>query len=268
LKKAGADPIMTEQKNGGTGNAGTVAKAIEIVRVVTSAANHSSTVSEIAEQLSLPRPTANRLISNLIKLGMLKRDGGGRRIIEGDGLVDIAGAALEGAASRGPRHEVLRQLVLDTRETANVGAVSNGQIIYLDRVEAVWPLAFRLDVGSYVPIHCSAIGKILLSRMSLPQRQRYIDALPLRARTDKTICDPTHLQRQLDHICETGVALDDEECFVGVVGIAVAVEVAQPMLLMGLALVAPSGRQSVDRMMEFVPAMKAAARKLAICYGS
>lgn len=247
-------------------NAGTVAKAIEIIQAVTAAPRHHSTVTEIAERLAMPRPTANRLISNLIKLGMLKRDDGGTRIVEGDGLVELAGNVLAGASSRGPRHEVLRQLVMDLRETANVGTISNGQIIYVDRVEAVWPLAFRLDVGSHVPLHCSAIGKLLLSRMSDSQRRKYVDTLPLQRRTENTICDPEQLVRALDRIRESGVSVDDEECFNGVVGIAVPIGDGRLIPPMGLGLAAPSSRQTAERLAEFVPAMRIAAARLAKCY--
>ncbi|MCZ0811635.1 MAG: IclR family transcriptional regulator [Pseudomonadota bacterium] len=259
---------MNEQRLDTAANngSGTVAKAFQIIRYVTSSPRHSVTVSEIAEELSLPRPTANRLISNLIKLGMLKRDGGGTRIIEGDELLHIAGDVLEGAASRGPRHEILRQLVIDTRETANVGAVSSGQIVYLDRVEAIWPLAFRLDVGSRVPLHCSAIGKVLLSKMPQAQRRKYLDAIPLSRRTANTICERDALEAELDIICESGVAIDNEECFEGVIGIAVPVLFKQNQHSMGLALVAPSARQTLDGLRDFLPAMRTAAAGLARCY--
>lgn len=245
---------------------GTVAKAFQIIKHLTSSQRHSVTVSEIAEELSLPRPTANRLISNLIKLGILKRDGGSTRIIEGDELVQIAGRVLEGAASRGPRHEILRQLVIDTRETANVGTISAGQVVYLDRVEAIWPLAFRLDVGSRVPLHCSAIGKVLLSLMPPRQRRKYLDALPLPRRTENTICDSAALGAELDVVRKSGVAFDNEECFEGVIGIAVPIPVRQNQNGIGLALVAPSGRQTTEGLRDFLPKMEEAAANLAKCY--
>lgn len=246
--------------------AGTVAKAFQIIRFVTSAPRHSATITEIAEELSLPRPTANRLISNLIKLGMLQREGGGTRIIEGDKLVNVAGAVLKGAASRGPRHEILRQLVIDTRETANLGTISGGQIVYLDRVEAIWPLALRLDVGSQVPIYCSAIGKLLLSRMPHSHRRKYLDTLPMLQRTENTILDHMALEQELDRIRDEGVSIDNEECFAGVIGIAVPIEGEQAHPTMGLALAAPSGRQTPERLRDFLPAMTEAAERLAKCY--
>lgn len=245
---------------------GTIAKAFQILGYVTSSPRHAVTVSEVAEELSLPRPTANRLISNMIKLGMLKREIGSTRIIEGDELVNISGNVLKGAASRGPRHEILRQLVIDTRETANVGAISAGQVVYLDRVEAIWPLAFRLDAGSRVPLHCSAIGKMLLSATPRAQLTKYLEAMPLSRRTQNTICDRDALEAELRTISENGVAFDNEECFEGVIGIAIPIPFKQTLHTMGLALVAPSARQTPDGLRGFLPAMEDAAAKLARCY--
>lgn len=255
-------PLKGEAGNG----SGTVAKAFQILRYMTSSPRHAVTVSEVAEELSLPRPTANRLISNMIKLGLLKREIGSSRIIEGEGLLEIAGDVLEAAASRGPRHEILRQLVIDTRETANVGAISAGQVVYLDRVEAIWPLAFRLDAGSRVPLHCSAIGKVLLASMPKSQVGKYLDALPLSARTANTICDRGRLAAELEAIGETGVAMDNEECFEGVIGIAIPIPFRQTLHMMGLALVAPSARQTAAGLRDFLPAMQEAAGNLAKCY--
>lgn len=249
-----------------TASQSNVGKAFEIIRAVTESPKHSATVAEVAEALSLPRPTANRIISNLIKLGLLKRDGGGIRIIEGDLLVELASTVLQSASMRGPRHEVLKQLVIDTRETANVGTLVGGEVLYLDRVEAAWPLAFRLDPGSRVPIYCSAIGKLLLSQMPPDQREKYLDAMTLTRRTPTTICDPKMLRQEIERIAEQGVAIDDEECFNGVLGIAVPIVSTVSTPPMALALAAPSGRQTPDLLRGFLPAMRSAAERLGRCY--
>lgn len=248
------------------GGSGTVGKAFEIIRAVVGGPDHSSTVAEIAAQLDLPRPTANRVISNLIKLGLLKRDGGSTRIIEGGRLVELAASVIEGSVQRGPRHEVLRQLVIDTRETANVGMLAGGQVRYLDRVEAAWPLALRLDVGSRVPIYCSAIGKLLLSRMAPAQQEKYLATLTLKRLTANTICDRDALRRELEQIREEGVAVDNEECFDGVIGMAVPVSPARGVPPIGLALVAPSARQTVERLRGLLPSVRDAADRLGRCF--
>ena len=37
------------------------------------------------------------------------------------------------------------------------------ELIYLDRVESDWPLQICLNIGSRVPLHCTASGKLFLS---------------------------------------------------------------------------------------------------------
>lgn len=253
----------SEQRPAATG---TVAKAIQIMRLVTSPPGHFSTVSEIAEELGIPRPTATRLVNNLIKLGMLQREGGGKKIIEGDDLVGLASAALTGSASRGPRHEILHELVLATRETANIGTLVNGQIVYLDRVEALWPLAFRLEVGSRVPLYCSALGKLVLAMMPETQLAKYLDTVALRPLTRNTIQTRDELAIEIARIRKNGISVDREECFEGVIGIAVPVISASPTI--GLALVAPSSRQTPEGLRELVPLMQDAAQRLARCFSS
>ena len=245
---------------------GTVAKAMQILTLVTAPPRHFSTVTEIAEELAIPRPTATRLVNNLIKLGMLKREGGGKKIIEGDDLVGLASAALTGSASRGPRHEILHELVLATRETANIGTLVNGQVVYLDRVEALWPLAFRLEVGSRVPLYCSALGKLVLAMMPEVQLAKYLETVALRPLTQNTIQTRDALAKEIAQIRKDGISVDREECFEGVIGIAVPVIAAPPTI--GLALVAPSSRQTPEGLRQLVPLMQDAAERLAKCYSS
>ncbi|MFU1478739.1 IclR family transcriptional regulator [Roseovarius sp. C7] len=243
---------------------GTVAKAVQILTLVTSPPRHFSTVSEIAEELAIPRPTATRLVNNLIKLGMLKREAGGKKIIEGDDLVGLAAATLTGSASRGPRHEILHELVLATRETANIGTLVNGQVVYLDRVEALWPLAFRLEIGSRVPLYCSALGKLILAMMPDDQLDKYLDTVVLRSLTENTLKSQAELADEISQIRRDGISIDREECFEGVIGIAVPVISAPPTI--GLALVAPSSRQTPEGLRQLVPLMQDAADRLAKCY--
>jgi IclR family transcriptional regulator, acetate operon repressor len=64
---------------------------------------------------------------------------------------------------RGLRHEVLAALVTRGRRDLQLHHAGRRQVLYLDRVEAQWPLRLTLDVGSHVPLHCTASGKLFLA---------------------------------------------------------------------------------------------------------
>src|SRR5690606_3359907 len=103
-----------------------------------------------------------RILSNLVKLGLLQRDTRLRQLHEGDRLLQLALGVVARAVQRGPRHEILRELAQKISETCNVGMIVGGRVRYIDRVEAQWPLSLRLEPGSELPLHCTAVGKLLL----------------------------------------------------------------------------------------------------------
>lgn len=245
--------------------AGSLAKAIDVLEMIM-ASSSSPSAAQITEELQLPRPTTNRIIGNLVRLGLLERDVKQRRLIEGDRLLQLALNVLSGAAQRGPRHQILRELAAKTHETCNVGTVVAGQVRYLDRVESQWPLSFRLAPGSTVPLHCTAMGKLLLGHMPIAQREKYLDSAALERFTGSTITDPDVLRAELDEIARMGYALDREEFLAGVVGLAVPVPVssAHPVLALGVA--APRARIAADELVQDLPLLREAAWKLSNCY--
>src|SRR3546814_13684370 len=67
-------------------------------------------------------------------------------------------------------------------------------MIYWDRVETHWPLKFQLSIGSRVPLHCTAGGKLYLSSLPAERRAKLIAELGLEKRTATTITDPRRLE--------------------------------------------------------------------------
>ena len=82
---------------------------------------------------------------------------------------------------RGLRHDVLPRWSTEVGETCNFTTLDGAQVLYLDRVEAQWPLRLTLDVGSHVPLHCTASGKLFLATMPEAQRDALIARLRLPA---------------------------------------------------------------------------------------
>ena len=78
-------------------------------------------------------------------------------------------------------------LVREVGETCNFTTLDGAEVLYLDRVEAKWPLRLSLDVGSHVPLHCTASGKLFLATMPAAQRDALIDRLALPRMTPNTI---------------------------------------------------------------------------------
>jgi len=211
----------------------------------------------------MTKPTAHRIVNLLIDIGFLERDGSGMGFIEGASLVDLAHRTLRAAAPRSLRHSILQGLSDETGETSNYGVLSGGEVIYLDRVEAKWPLGLRFDAGSRVPAHCTAIGKLLLSRLPEDEAAALLRTMPKSRYTENTLTNINALMKLLQNIRETGIGTDDQEFMHGVVCQAVPVITEDGKCIGGIAISAPEARMTLDEARAFVPQMKAAAANLA-----
>lgn len=256
----------TPSSPGEAASSSAVSRSLDILEMVMHS-SYSPSAAQISEELNLPRPTTNRIIGNLVRMRFLRRDPIQRRLVEGERLLDLALAVLSRATQREPGHAILRELSLRTEETCNVGVMVGGRVRYIDRVESHWPLALRLEPGSDIPLHCTALGKLLLGHLPRAQRDRYLETLELTRYTPHTITDRAMLEQDLDAILEQGFSTDDEEYLSGVIGLAVPVPSREGLPFIGLAVAAPSARASLDELRASVPLLREFAARLADCYG-
>jgi IclR family acetate operon transcriptional repressor len=131
---------------------GASGKALMILELV-SAAHEPLSMAELVRRSGLTKPTAHRITAALAEMGLIERDHWKRGYIEGPRLIKLALDTLAAAAPRALRHSILQALSQDVGETCNFGVLSGSEVVYLDRVEAKWPLGLRFEAGSRVPLH-------------------------------------------------------------------------------------------------------------------
>ena len=220
-------------------------------------------LAELAQGLNLPKATVHRLCSQLLDTGHLARDVDERNFIVGPMLRRLAMDALNNGVVRGLRHAVLAALVREVGETCNFTTLDGARVLYLDRVEAQWPLRLTLDVGSHVPLHCTASGKLFLAMMPAAQRRTLIDQLDFPRMTANTLTDADALRAECAQIADLGHSRDREEFIAGLVAIAVPVRDAQGVTRAALAVHGPTARLSPEAATAALPALHAAAGRMA-----
>lgn len=244
---------------------GVTGKAFSVLEVV-SLNPEATRMAEIIRGTGMTKPTAHRVVNMLLDMGFLERDGFDTGFIEGAGLVDLAHRTLAAAAPRSLRHSILQGISEQVGETVNYGVLSGGEVIYLDRVEAKWPLGLRFDAGSRVPAHCTAVGKLLLSRMPDSDLRALIESIPMSAYTAHTITAVEPLLSALTSIRRDGIGTDDQEFMHGVVCVSVPVVDDDGRCFGGIATSAPEARMTLNQMLTYVPQMRKAAGNLAATY--
>ena len=159
------------------------------------------------EVLGLPKPTVHRLFHRLEQEGFLQRDIDGRSYSAGQRLRKMSVNVLSSSRVRTVRLAVLNALTEDVGETCNIAMPDRDGMVYLDRVETKWPLRIQLPIGTTVPFHCTASGKMYLSTLPPRMLGKYLSSAPMAAQTDKTLTSPDELAKVEQCPIEPGLAI-------------------------------------------------------------
>lgn len=243
---------------------GQIPTNLRLLRLVEEVARAGTPVSPAAlcEALRLPKPTVHRLLTTAEDEGFLQRDVDGRSYGPGQRLRHLAGNTLSSQRIRTERLIIMRRLAEDVGETCNLAAPGRHGMIYLDRVETHWPIRVQLPVGTQVPFHCTASGKLYLSSLRSEKLSRMLNWLDLTRQTARTITDPEALREELSRTRAQGHSTDDEEFMDGMAAVAVPIRDTEGRLLTTLSIHAPLLRHSLASLKGMLPDLRAAADQL------
>lgn len=232
-----------------------LAKGLRLIEAF-DAAHTRLTSSEAARRTGITPAAARRCLLTLCELGYAQTDGKYFRLTHG--LLRLAYAYT--ASTPLPR---LLQPALDalserTRESASLSVLHQGQVRVAARSTARRSLTVGLGVGSRLPLHCSASGRVLMAAQAAAPREALLQScLPLQPLTPHTLTDASRLRKLLQAVGEQGYALSNEEIERGVRSIAVPLQDAQGELVGALALSSRADRMTASEMVEqLLPVMR------------
>ncbi len=180
-------------------------------------------VTELGRALGLPKSSAHRLLTSLARRGLVERDERGR-YAPGFGLVALGLGAVDRDPLVTAARDILQREAAALGETVFLVAARAGKLVVLDKAEGGGFLRASPHVGSEVPLHATAVGKLFLAfgDASAPGRlERFTENTPTR-RAD---LDAAVARAQRD-----GFAHSREEWIAGLSVIAAPVRVRGRML--------------------------------------
>jgi DNA-binding IclR family transcriptional regulator len=115
-------------------------------------------------------------------------------------------------------------------------------MVYIDKLEPGRSIRMISRVGASSPVHCTAVGKAILSSMSPEDAADIVKRLRLSRFTRKTLTTRESLLQELAKSRRRGYAIDDEEREEGVRCIAVAVQDANGEPVAAVSVSGPAFR--------------------------
>lgn len=238
------------------GSPGTVEKALDVLFHL-HAQDSPQGVSDIGRALGLPKSTTHRLVRALGRRGLVELDARGR-YRPGTALVSLGLGVLDREPVVALAHPVLEREAAESGETLFLAGARAGRLVVLDKVEGTGFLRAAPRIGSEVPVHATAVGKLHLA--FAPDSVKTTG--PLSRFTPRTRTTRAALARECARLRQRGWAENREEWQPGLAVVAAPIHVGA-RLEAALALAAPAVRLPAERTAGVARRLVAAAREIA-----
>jgi DNA-binding IclR family transcriptional regulator len=211
------------------------------------------TFAELQQTTGLSKATLHRLLGDLFAARLLDRIEGRYRlsklVFELGMRASVERSLLEVALP------FLEDLYEGTHEIVHLGVREGDEVLYIAKVGGHQQAKSPSRIGGRMPLHATAIGKVLLAHASESLREQVLGK-PLERRSARTVTSAAVLRAQLEKVSESGTAFEYEESAPGIVCVAAPVLDVEDQILAAISVTGPIGRFAPDR---HVAAVKAAA---------
>jgi DNA-binding IclR family transcriptional regulator len=201
-----------------------IAKVFQVIEAVVAHQERGLAYSEVVAKTGLPKATAHRILKSLSGIGYLRFDDEVGRYFGDLKLAALGSAVTSHFDLKAYVRPHLLRLRTETRHTCNLGVLSGGEGMYLDKLESLEAFGVKLysEIGKRFPLHCTGMGKVLLADMPTSERRTLLGRR-LEAFTPHTITDPAALERELRRVRRNGYAVDQQEITRGILCVAAPV---------------------------------------------
>lgn len=196
--------------------------------------------SEIVRQTGLNKSSAHRLLSTLAQEGFIIKNRATRRYRLGIPLLQLSSVVLSSLEINQAAKRELEQLAEVTGESAHLGIIENGEVVYLHKIEAKKPIKLTSVIGKTNPAHSTGIGKVILAYQ--PRLAQAVIEQGLFKCGPASITDPEIFRHDLKKINRLGFAVCIDEQYQGVVSIAAPVFDFSGEAVAGISIVGPKQR--------------------------
>lgn len=259
MQRPGSARKSTARSTAASHHVQSLARALALLNRIAASPDSGASLTDLAQQVGLAPSTAHRLLTTLEQERYVRFDPDGRLWSIG------VQAFISGCAFTKTRSLValarphMRLLMENCGETVNLAVEEQGEAVYLAQVECREVMRAFARPGSRVLMHCSAVGKAMLSTVSPKYLAAVLQRHGMPRLTVKTITAPATLRAELDRVRNARFATDDEENAIGLRCIAAPIFDETNDAIAAVSTSGPMARITDERMVELGAAVCATA---------
>lgn len=223
-------------------------------------------LEEITRLSGLNKSTTRRIVLSLVECGFLKQQRKRGKYSLGMKFLDYAQAVKKNNPIMDIAAPYLTEMGQIIDETVSLAVWDGRTAIICQSIHPTHPLRVTSYEGTMAGLHYNSLGKAILAEIPEEELNRLLPD-DLTRYTHNTITDINDLKKQLMMVRQEGVAIDDEEGFIGIRGIAATLRNNEGKVVGAITILGPSIRLTREKLRECVPMVKETALKISRALG-
>ncbi|HUE81541.1 MAG TPA: IclR family transcriptional regulator [Pyrinomonadaceae bacterium] len=203
---------------------------------------------ELSERLQLHKSTTHRLLGVLEQHRFIEKSSNNGKYRLGLKLFELGSKAIAHLDWREKARRHLQRLAFETGETAHLCILDDGEVLYLEKVEAPRTVRVPSIVGRRYPAHCGGAGKTLLAFQPEEEVGELVKRRGLKAYTRNTLTTPAQLREGLRRVREQGYAVDNEEFEEGLECIGAPIRDYSGRVVAAISIAGPTFRITEEKL--------------------
>jgi DNA-binding IclR family transcriptional regulator len=206
-----------------------------------------SSVTELADHVDMPKSTAHDYLRTMDEEGYVKTENGEYKLSYR--FLDLGGKIRKRDKLYSVGRTELRKLADEVNEMASLVIEEQGQAVALHTEHAGSLRGPTAHTGGRAYLHAPAAGKAILAHTPEKRREEILKEHGLPEITENTITNRETLNEELSMIREQGYAIDQEEVFLGVRGLATIIKNKREGAVEGaISIYGPTGGTDIDEL--------------------
>ncbi|MCR6490017.1 IclR family transcriptional regulator [Amycolatopsis sp. OK19-0408] len=234
--------------------------------LLTSISQDARTLDDLAEEIGVHKSTVLRLLRTLEQHHFVRREGT-RHYRLGSAMFDLANQALDSFDVRRSAHPALAALNTRTGHTVHLASYEDGEVVYIDKFEGRHSVRMYSRIGKRAPLHCTAVGKVLVAAMPAARREEIARSIEYPVRTPNTITTPEAYLAELARVDRLGYAVDNAEHEDFIHCIAAPVRGTGGEVLAAASMSVPKVLLDYEGLLALVPDLRAATTEASVHSG-
>lgn len=224
-----------------------LARGLRIIEVMGQGQSRQ-TVATIAEAAALPRSVVKRFVMTLTELGFTHTDG--KHFWLTPKVLKLGLSYLYSLPFWRQAQLALEDMSAQVKQSCAMSVLDGDEIVYVVRMPTYKILSTSPSLGSRLPAHAVAMGRVLLADKTPADLDAYLASATLKPLTHVTITDPQRLLAKIEQVRKQGYAWVDAELNESICGLAVPVRDADGAAVAAINISLPSGKYTENKAKE------------------